>query len=252
MHQQSGYPRLLIPRGADPLKSQADAVRSGGKFAFHYVTFAKGLWPVYDGAMKAWLVIAAINGGLAVVAGAFAQHGLRGLDAHALDVFETGARYHMYHALAMGQAAIAAQTPADPLGLLDTTAAAHGYDQQLADAEGLLDAAAQLLAAAQNPSDALGLLDTASRISIAAQLAADLLGIADLATQAFASVQTPTDLEGLVRIRQAIEVEVGQGEVRGLVELHQGEGGAGHLGLIRAEGPDQRPGQHRLARAQGS
>ena len=112
MHQQSGYPRLLIPRGADPLKSQADAVRSGGKFAFHYVTFAKGLWPVYDGAMKAWLVIAAINGGLAVVAGAFAQHGLRGLDAHALDVFETGARYHMYHALAMGLAALAARNEA--------------------------------------------------------------------------------------------------------------------------------------------
>ena len=29
------------------------------------------------------------------------------LDAHALEIFETGARYHMYHALAMGLAAFA-------------------------------------------------------------------------------------------------------------------------------------------------
>jgi uncharacterized membrane protein YgdD (TMEM256/DUF423 family) len=57
--------------------------------------------------MKAWLGIAAINGGLAVLAGAFAAHGLKGwLDAQALEVFETGARYHMYHALAMGLAAV--------------------------------------------------------------------------------------------------------------------------------------------------
>ena len=60
--------------------------------------------------MKAWLGIAAINGGLAVLAGAFAAHGLKGwLDAQALEVFETGARYHMYHALAMGLAALAAR-----------------------------------------------------------------------------------------------------------------------------------------------
>ena len=56
--------------------------------------------------MKAWLFLAAINGALAVVAGAFAAHGLKArLDADALSVFETGARYHMYHALAMGLAA---------------------------------------------------------------------------------------------------------------------------------------------------
>lgn len=43
-----------------------------------------------------------INAAIAVAAGAFAAHGLRGkLDARALEVFETGARYHMYHALAM-------------------------------------------------------------------------------------------------------------------------------------------------------
>jgi uncharacterized membrane protein YgdD (TMEM256/DUF423 family) len=58
--------------------------------------------------MKIWLAAAAINGGLAVLAGAFAAHGLKAwLDADALAVFETGARYHMYHALAMGLAAFA-------------------------------------------------------------------------------------------------------------------------------------------------
>jgi uncharacterized membrane protein YgdD (TMEM256/DUF423 family) len=58
--------------------------------------------------MNVWLLIAAINGFLAVAAGAFGAHGLQGrLDAHALTVFETGARYQMYHALAMGLAAFA-------------------------------------------------------------------------------------------------------------------------------------------------
>jgi uncharacterized membrane protein YgdD (TMEM256/DUF423 family) len=58
--------------------------------------------------MNVWLLIAAINGFLAVTAGAFGAHGLQGrLDAHALTVFETGARYQMYHALATGLAAFA-------------------------------------------------------------------------------------------------------------------------------------------------
>lgn len=44
----------------------------------------------------------AINAALAVAAGAFAAHALRSrLEARALEVFETGARYQMYHALAM-------------------------------------------------------------------------------------------------------------------------------------------------------
>jgi uncharacterized membrane protein YgdD (TMEM256/DUF423 family) len=52
--------------------------------------------------MSLWLLVAAVNGFLAVAAGAFGAHGLQGrLDAHALQIFETGARYHMYHALAM-------------------------------------------------------------------------------------------------------------------------------------------------------
>ena len=58
--------------------------------------------------MSAWLFVAAVNGALAVAAGAFAAHGLQArLDPHALQVFETGARYHMYHALAIGVAALA-------------------------------------------------------------------------------------------------------------------------------------------------
>jgi len=58
--------------------------------------------------MKVWLAIAAINGFLAVAFGAFAAHGLSDrIDAHALQIFETGARYHMYHALAIGLAAMA-------------------------------------------------------------------------------------------------------------------------------------------------
>jgi uncharacterized membrane protein YgdD (TMEM256/DUF423 family) len=58
--------------------------------------------------MSPWLAMAAINGFLAVACGAFAVHGLQGrLDAHSLQIFETGARYHMYHALAIGLGAFA-------------------------------------------------------------------------------------------------------------------------------------------------
>ena len=58
--------------------------------------------------MRLWLLIAAINGFLAVAAGAFGAHGLQHrLDAHGLQTFETGARYQMYHALAIGLAAFA-------------------------------------------------------------------------------------------------------------------------------------------------
>jgi uncharacterized membrane protein YgdD (TMEM256/DUF423 family) len=54
-----------------------------------------------------WLGIAAINGALAVMAGAFAAHGLKvRLSPDALSIFETGARYQMYHALAMALAAL--------------------------------------------------------------------------------------------------------------------------------------------------
>jgi uncharacterized membrane protein YgdD (TMEM256/DUF423 family) len=48
------------------------------------------------------VALGALNAALAVAAGAFAAHALRDrLEARALEVFETGARYHMYHAVAM-------------------------------------------------------------------------------------------------------------------------------------------------------
>jgi len=64
--------------------------------------------------MKSVLLAAgALNAALSVAAGAFGAHGLRErLAPRALEIFETGARYHMYHALAMVLAAvIAASVP---------------------------------------------------------------------------------------------------------------------------------------------
>jgi uncharacterized membrane protein YgdD (TMEM256/DUF423 family) len=53
----------------------------------------------------------AINGAIAVAAGAFAAHALKSrLDARALEVFETGARYQMYHALAIVLCGLLAMT----------------------------------------------------------------------------------------------------------------------------------------------
>ena len=58
-----------------------------------------------------WIALGAVNAAIAVAAGAFAAHGLRErLDARALEVFETGARYHMYHALAMIAAGLVASS----------------------------------------------------------------------------------------------------------------------------------------------
>jgi uncharacterized membrane protein YgdD (TMEM256/DUF423 family) len=58
--------------------------------------------------MNVWLFVAALNGFVAVAAGAFGAHALQNrLDPHALQVFETGARYQMYHALAIGLTAFA-------------------------------------------------------------------------------------------------------------------------------------------------
>lgn len=52
--------------------------------------------------MKLWIILAALNGFIAVAAGAFGAHGLEGrVTERALAAFETGARYHMFHALAL-------------------------------------------------------------------------------------------------------------------------------------------------------
>lgn len=46
--------------------------------------------------------VGAISAGLAVAAGAFGAHGLKDhVDAAALEVWKTGAHYHLIHALAM-------------------------------------------------------------------------------------------------------------------------------------------------------
>ena len=51
---------------------------------------------------RIFLACAAILGGLSVAAGAFASHALKEqVSEHALAIFETGAKYQMYHALAL-------------------------------------------------------------------------------------------------------------------------------------------------------
>ena len=51
---------------------------------------------------KTFLLVGSLAAFLAVALGAFGAHGLRGrLSPEMLAVFETGVRYHMYHALAL-------------------------------------------------------------------------------------------------------------------------------------------------------
>ncbi|MDO8288935.1 MAG: DUF423 domain-containing protein [Parvibaculum sp.] len=52
--------------------------------------------------MKLWLTLGALSGFLAVAFGAFGAHGLASrATPEELNAFEIGARYHMYHALAL-------------------------------------------------------------------------------------------------------------------------------------------------------
>ena len=51
---------------------------------------------------RTFLLVGALAGVVGVALGAFGAHGLRGrLSPEMLAVFETGVRYHMYHALAL-------------------------------------------------------------------------------------------------------------------------------------------------------
>lgn len=50
---------------------------------------------------RIFLAIAAIFGSLSVVAGAFATHALKERLSESLGIFETAARYQMYHSLAL-------------------------------------------------------------------------------------------------------------------------------------------------------
>ena len=67
--------------------------------------------------MRIWLFLAALNGLLAAGAGAIGTHMLKGsITADNLEIFNTAARYHMYHALALFAVAwLASRTPAVPL-----------------------------------------------------------------------------------------------------------------------------------------
>lgn len=65
--------------------------------------------------------LAGLNGLIAVAAGAFGAHGLKSkLSPEALTIFETAARYHMYHALAL--AALAAISGLTTSRLIHTSA----------------------------------------------------------------------------------------------------------------------------------
>jgi uncharacterized membrane protein YgdD (TMEM256/DUF423 family) len=56
-----------------------------------------------------WLLIGAVSGFVSVAAGAFGAHGLRArVSPDMLAVFETGARYQMYHALLLCLVAVVA------------------------------------------------------------------------------------------------------------------------------------------------
>jgi uncharacterized membrane protein YgdD (TMEM256/DUF423 family) len=69
--------------------------------------------------MRVWLFLAALFGGTAVALGAFAAHGLSNrLSPQALTTFETGARYQMYHALAIGLAALTMRATGGPYASL--------------------------------------------------------------------------------------------------------------------------------------
>ena len=55
---------------------------------------------------RLFVIIGALSGAIGVAAGAFGAHALRArLEPRLLEVFETGARYQMYHAIAMLAAA---------------------------------------------------------------------------------------------------------------------------------------------------
>ncbi len=66
--------------------------------------------------MKKWLFLAAITGAVGILLAAFGEHALAGrLPPRNFVTFANGTRYQMYHALAMGLAALAAQGKATRL-----------------------------------------------------------------------------------------------------------------------------------------
>ena len=58
---------------------------------------------------RVFLFLGSVSGALAVAAGAFGAHALRGrLEPRALEIYEVAARYQTYHALALLAVAVAA------------------------------------------------------------------------------------------------------------------------------------------------
>lgn len=65
---------------------------------------------------RRFLALGALSGGIAVALGAFAAHALKSrLDPQMLVTFETGARYQMYHALALLAVGLLAERNSDRL-----------------------------------------------------------------------------------------------------------------------------------------
>ena len=66
--------------------------------------------------MRLWIVLGAVSAFLSVAAGAFGAHALKArLSADLLTIFETGARYHMYHSLGLIAIGLVAQLRPSPL-----------------------------------------------------------------------------------------------------------------------------------------
>ncbi len=76
--------------------------------------------------VQVFMAIAAVFGGLSVAAGAFGSHALKErLSDRALDIFEVGCRYQMYHALALLLVALLLSRSESAQGLL--TASGWGF-----------------------------------------------------------------------------------------------------------------------------
>jgi uncharacterized membrane protein YgdD (TMEM256/DUF423 family) len=66
--------------------------------------------------MRLWLILGAASAFLSVAAGAFGAHALRArLTPDLLTIFETGARYHMYHSLGLIAIGLLMQVRPNPL-----------------------------------------------------------------------------------------------------------------------------------------
>ena len=64
--------------------------------------------------MQSWLFLAALNGLLAVAAGAYGSHALAVTESAHRDGFMTAVQYHMWHALALFAVAWLASRPETP------------------------------------------------------------------------------------------------------------------------------------------